>query len=86
MFSIGMAAMIVGVCTKTLRRWEKRALITPKRTLEGHRRYSMVDLMQVGYNNEKTKTSKQIPPKKLTLLYSRVFSHKQKKRGDLEAD
>ena len=24
MFSIGMATMIIGVCTKTLRRWEKR--------------------------------------------------------------
>jgi len=79
-----MAAMIIGVCTKTLRRWEKRGLITPKRTRGGHRRYSMADLMQVGYHNEETKTSDQIPLKKLTLLYSRVSSHKQKKRGDLE--
>ena len=84
MFSIGMAAMIIGVCTKTLRRWEKKCLITPKRTRGGHRRYSMADLMRVGYNNEETKTGDQIPPKKLTLLYSRVSSHKQKKRGDLE--
>ncbi|MHA1620180.1 MAG: MerR family DNA-binding transcriptional regulator [Promethearchaeota archaeon] len=36
-----MATMIINVCTKTLRRWEKRGLITPKRTLGGHRRYSM---------------------------------------------
>ncbi|MHA1611808.1 MAG: IS607 family transposase [Promethearchaeota archaeon] len=84
MFSIGMAAMIIGVCTKTLRRWEKRGLITPKRTLGGHRRYTIADLMQVGYHNEETKTGDQIPPKKLTLLYSRVSNHKQKKRGDLE--
>ena len=76
--------MIIDVCTKTLRRWEKRALISPKRTLGGHRRYSMADLMRAGYTNKEHKTSDQIHPKKLTLLYSRVSSHKQKKRGDLD--
>ena len=35
MFSIGMAAMIIGVCKKTLRRWEKKDLLTPMRT-PGH--------------------------------------------------
>ncbi|MHA1746909.1 MAG: IS607 family transposase [Promethearchaeota archaeon] len=79
-----MAAMIIGVCPKTLRRWEKRNIITPMRALGGHRRYSMADLMRMGYNNEESKTSDQIPLNKLTLLYSRVSSHKQKKRGDLE--
>ncbi len=34
-----MAAMIIGVCKKTLRRWEKKDLITPMRTPGGHRRY-----------------------------------------------
>ena len=44
----------------------------------------MADLMQVGYHNEESKTSDQIHPEKLMLLNSRVSSHKQKKRGDLE--
>ena len=83
MFSTGLAAMIIGVCPKTLQRWEKRGMITPKRTLGGHRRYSMADLMRLGYNDEENKASDQIKPIKLTLLYSRVSSHKQKKRGDL---
>ncbi|MHA1745090.1 MAG: IS607 family transposase [Promethearchaeota archaeon] len=85
MSSIGMAAMIIGVGTKTLRRWEKRELITLKRTLGGYLRYSMADLIQAGwYKYDDSKASDQIHPKKLTLLYSRVSSHKQKKRGDLE--
>ena len=68
MFSIGTAAMIIGVFTKTLRRWEKRALITPKRTLGGHRRYSMTDLIRVGYNNEESNTRDQIPPQKIDVV------------------
>ena len=83
MFSIGMAAMLIGVCKKTLRRWEKKALISPMRTPGGHRRYSMDDLIQAGYTYEERQNGDQINPKKLTLLYSRVSSHKQKKRGDL---
>jgi len=84
MFSIGMAALIIGVCKKTLRRWEKRDPITPKRTPGGHRRYSMDDLIQAGYKYEDRKDNDHTIHKKLTILYSRVSSHKQKKKGDLE--
>ena len=84
MFSIGMAAMIIGVCKKTLRRWEKKDLITPMRTPGGHRRYSMDDLIQMGYKYEDRRDSNHILHNKLTILYSRVSSHKQKKKGDLE--
>ncbi|MHA1746528.1 MAG: IS607 family transposase [Promethearchaeota archaeon] len=84
MFFIGMAAMLIGVCNKTLRIWEKRALISPMRTPGGYRRYSMNDLIQAGDTYEERQNGDQINPKKLALLYSRVSSHKQKKRGDLE--
>ena len=84
MFSIGMASMILGVCKKTLRRWEKRELITPMRTPGGHRRYSMEDLIQAGYKFEDKKDREIIKNKKLTILYSRFSSHKQKKKGDLK--
>ena len=84
MFSIGMAAMILGVCRKTLRRWEKRNLIAPIRTLGGHRRYSMEDLIQLGYQNKNRKDKRQVSNKIISILYSRVSSHKQKKKGDLE--
>ena len=79
-----MAAMIIGVCKKTLRRWEKKDLITPMRTPGGHRRYSMDDLIQAGYKYEDRKESNHILHNKLTVLYSRVSSNKQKKKGDLE--
>ena len=83
MFSIGMAAMIIGVYRKTLRRWEKKGLIIPMRTPGGHRRYSMDDLIQAGYKYEDRRDSNHILHNKLTILYSRVSSHKQKKKGDL---
>ncbi len=79
-----MAAMIIDVCKKTLRRWEKRDLITPMRTPGGHRRYSMDDLIRAGYIYEDRKNSDQIINNKHIILYLRVSSHKQKKKGDLE--
>ncbi len=84
MFSIGIAAIIIGVCKKTLRRWEKRDLINPMRTPGGHRRYSMDDLIRVGYKFEDRKNCDHLKNDKHTILYARVSSHKQKKKGDLE--
>ncbi|MHA1337882.1 MAG: MerR family DNA-binding transcriptional regulator [Promethearchaeota archaeon] len=38
--SISKAAEVLGVCTKTLRRWDQRGLLKPDfRTKGGHRRY-----------------------------------------------
>ncbi|MBY9005303.1 MAG: MerR family DNA-binding transcriptional regulator [Candidatus Lokiarchaeota archaeon] len=39
MYSIGITTTLLGVCIKTLRRWDKKNLITYFRTLGGHRRY-----------------------------------------------
>jgi putative resolvase len=36
---IGVASKMVGVCTKTLMRWEREEIIVPRRTVGGHRRY-----------------------------------------------
>ncbi|MHA1745174.1 MAG: IS607 family transposase, partial [Promethearchaeota archaeon] len=58
-------------------------MLNPIRTLGGHRRYSMADLIRAGYNYKDSKAHDQISPTKLTLLYSRVSCYKQKKRGDL---
>ncbi|MHA1475745.1 MAG: MerR family transcriptional regulator [Promethearchaeota archaeon] len=49
--------MILGVYKKTLRRLEKRDLITPMRTPGGHRGYSMDDLIRVGYIYEDRKNN-----------------------------
>jgi len=39
--SIKEAAQILGISTKTLRRWEARGVINPDRTAGGHRRYDL---------------------------------------------
>jgi putative resolvase len=38
------AASLLGVCTKTLLRWEAAGLLKPHRTPGGHRRYVLAEL------------------------------------------
>ena len=45
--SIGEAAEILGVARNTLRRWEDAGDLTAKRTVGGHRRYSLADLQHL---------------------------------------
>lgn len=83
MYSIGIAAMLLGVCTKTLRRWDKTKKINCTRTRGGHRRFSIVEIRRI-LNNSKTNEGKSKKEKiKTCALYCRVSSHKQQKRGDL---
>ncbi|MHA1394903.1 MAG: MerR family DNA-binding transcriptional regulator [Promethearchaeota archaeon] len=39
--SIKYAAKFLGVCQKTLRRWDKSKKLVPIRTKEGYRRYDL---------------------------------------------
>ncbi len=68
--SISEAAKIKGVSPSTLRRWESEGKLIPERTLNGHRRYDLAQLLGV-----KSELS-------YTIGYCRVSSHDQKK--DLE--
>lgn len=72
--SIGKAARFLGVAVSTLRRWDDEGALAPSfRTVGGHRRYDMNDLLVVkGIEEDRRKT----------LAYARVSSHDQKK--DLE--
>ena len=83
MYSMGIAAQILGACIKTLRRWNKKNLVTCFRTKGGHRRFTHQEIERV-LQGEPLKKSKGIEgvPKKCAI-YGRVSSHKQKKRGDL---
>ena len=63
---INEAADLLGVSTKTLRRWEKEGKMKSQRTAGGHRRYAVQDLI----GGKKTKGT--------TLCYARVSSHDQK--------
>ena len=84
MYSIGIAATFLGVCVKTLRRWHAKGLITCYRTLGGHRRFPLNELCRIleeqsdGQKKENEKIAHSC------AIYSRVSSHKQAKRGDLE--
>jgi predicted site-specific integrase-resolvase len=68
--TISQAAKLKGVSTKTLRRWESEGKLIPERTVSGHRRYDLSQLLGI-----KAELS-------FTVAYARVSSHDQK--ADLE--
>ncbi|MFB2936240.1 MerR family DNA-binding transcriptional regulator, partial [Aerosakkonemataceae cyanobacterium BLCC-F154] len=45
--TISEAAKIKGVSVSTLRRWEAEGKLTPERTLNGHRRYNLAQLLGI---------------------------------------
>ncbi|HEU64904.1 MAG: hypothetical protein KR126chlam4_01354 [Candidatus Anoxychlamydiales bacterium] len=70
--SIGKVANILGVSKQTLRRWESQGKIKVFRTPKNHRRYDLSELE--GFSKKPT-----INSDKITIGYSRVSSHDQKK-------
>ena len=64
--TISEAAKLKGVSVSTLRRWESEGKIIPERTLNGHRRYDLAQLLGI-----KAELS-------YTIGYCRVSSHDQK--------
>ena len=74
--SIKYAAKFLGVCEKTLRRWDKKGILTPIRTLGGHRRYDLDALKSFFENGEYEIKSR--PKTQTAAIYARVSSHKQK--------
>lgn len=86
--SISIAASIIGVCSKTLRRWDAAGIFKPAfRTMGNHRRYDLVHVksFQKQHVSDHTMNSPRrvndIRPR--VVLYSRVSTSKRKKRGDL---
>lgn len=75
---IGKAARFLGVCTKTIRRWDRAGKIQCTRTIGGHRRITLIEIERI---------KGQIKPVKglsrTSAIYSRVSSHEQKQKGDL---
>jgi excisionase family DNA binding protein len=66
LISVKEAAELLGVSTKTIRRWEADGKIKAVRTLGGHRRFDITTLL--GNKNDSV----------LTLAYARVSSKDQK--------
>ena len=67
------AADLLGVTVKTLHRWEADHKIKSTRTIGGHRRYEITDLI-----GNKTGWAGDPPSSQLTIGYARVSSHDQK--------
>jgi putative resolvase len=83
MYSIGIAAEILGVCIKTVRRWHQKKMIRCIRTPGGHRRFSIQEIQRI-LLGKKEKIPQKEPLPNTCALYGRVSSHKQNKRGDLD--
>ncbi len=84
MYSIGIAAAILGVCVKTLRRWDKNKKVMCFRTIGGHRRFSVKEINRILNHKTRENKSSQKEIDKNCAIYARVSSHKQNKRSDLD--
>ena len=69
---------IIGVTKKTLRIWDNDGKLTSVKTVGGHRRYREEDVMN--YVGEMIK----VDVVNTVVTYSRVSSHEQKTKGDLD--
>ena len=77
--SLKKAAEILGCGTSTLRTWDKNGSLVAVRTPGGQRRYRTEDLDKVqGIVKKTSKKSESV------AVYSRVSSHEQKAKGDLD--
>ena len=76
---IGIAPQRLGVCVKTLRRWEKAGKLHCRRTVGGHRRIALIEIRRL--QGKQALQKRGINPQ--TAIYARVSSHEQKKKGDL---
>ena len=84
MLTVSETAALIGVTIATLRRWDKKGYLVPKRTLGNHRRYTweqLADYLPDSVEIEKLSNDEEI---KCTYIYARVSSSKQKKDGNLD--
>ena len=73
------AADYLNVSADTLRKWNKSNKLVPLTTTGGHRRYQQELLDEyIGISRSVVETPD------LVVTYSRVSSHEQKQKGDLE--
>jgi len=84
MLAIGSAAFYLGLSPVTLRRYEKKGLISPLRTPGNHRRYSKADLDSILKNTQETPLphEKDNQQEQSVAVYARVSQPIQKSNGD----
>ena len=70
---------ILGITKKTLRIWDDNGKLISIRTVGGHRRYKEDDVLSfLNKSNDGSETTN------IIATYSRVSSHEQKSKGDLD--
>ncbi|MHA1927911.1 MAG: MerR family DNA-binding transcriptional regulator, partial [Candidatus Thorarchaeota archaeon] len=71
----------LGVCSKTIRRWDKKGHIQCLRTPGGHRRITLSEVNRLlGMLHRNTIEN---PSRIRCAIYARVSGHRQKTDGDL---
>ena len=79
--NVSQAAEMLGVSTKIMRLWDNDGKVEAVRTAGGHRRYRVSEIEKLqGIKHEEVKK----PDKENVAQYSRVSSHEQKEKGDLD--
>jgi putative resolvase len=79
LLTIKQASEYLNVSQDTLRKWDKSGKLNSLTTSGGHRRYLQEDLDNfIGIINNKSEDSN------IVAIYSRVSSHEQKQKGDLD--
>lgn len=78
--NISQASDMLGVSTKIMRQWDNEGKIPAVRTAGNHRRYRISDIEKLqGIKHEEAAEKKEV-----IAQYSRVSSHEQKAKGDLD--
>ncbi len=81
--SIGLAASMIGVSTKTLRRWDNKGSFSSSfRTKQNHRRYCRNKVLD--FIRRRKGHSPQKKNRIRVVIYGRVSASKQKKSGELQ--
>lgn len=80
LLKIGEAAQYLNVSQDTLRKWDKANKLKSLETAGGHRRYDIDTLDEFLGKEMKETVTKPI----VCATYSRVSSHEQKQKGDLD--
>jgi putative resolvase len=73
----------MGVCSTTLRRWDKQGSIKSVRTVGNHRRIHISEVQRI-IDGKKRRYINKNRGVVLYACYARVSSHEQKQKGDLD--